>query len=81
MMQAGDRVKTNAFTIDYWWPSSGHAKDLSLGNSVAAWIAQNQKVLDKKRSEEAVKLLREQFTYLTAIEVRHSQLQAARRTA
>lgn len=80
-MQAGDRVRTNAFTIDYWWPSSGHAKDLSLGNSVAAWIAQNQKVLDKKRSDEALKQIREQFDYLTAIDVRHSQLQAARWSA
>ena len=77
-MQAGERVRTNSFVLDFWWPSSGHAKDRDTGNSVASWIAKNGKVLDKKRSDEALKLIREQFPELNAIEVRHSQLQAAR---
>jgi hypothetical protein len=77
-MQAGERVRTNAFVLDYWWPSEGHVRDLTIGNTVAAWIAKNGKVLDKKRSDEALKLIREQFPELTAIEARHSQLQAAR---
>lgn len=77
-MQAGERVRTNVYVLDYWWPSQGHVKDLSIGNSVAAWIAKNAKVLDKKRSDEALKLIREQFPELAAIEARHAQLQAAR---
>jgi hypothetical protein len=80
-MQAGERVRTNAFVLDFWWPACGHAKDRDIGNSVASWLAKNGKVLDKKRSNEALKLLREQFPELTAIEVRHSQLQAARWSA
>jgi hypothetical protein len=77
-MQAGDRVRTNAFVLDYWWPSEGHVRDLTIGNTVASWINKNSKVLDKKRSDEALKLIREQFPELTAIEARHSQLQSAR---
>lgn len=79
-MQTGDRVKTNSFTIDYWWESETEGRDRQLGNPVATWINQNARVLDKKRSTEVVKLIVEQFPYLMAVEARHSQLQHARWT-
>lgn len=77
-MQTGDRVKTNSYTIDYWWESETEGRDRQLGNPVATWGNQNAKVLDKKRSTEVVKLIVEQFPYLMEVEARHSQLQHAR---
>lgn len=76
-MLMGDRTKTMNLTIDYWWDHAG-STDLKLGNAVGSWIGLNQKVLDKKRSDEAVKLIVEQFPYLREVEVRHYQLQHAR---
>jgi hypothetical protein len=77
-MQAGDRVKTMNYSLEYWWPSEGENRDRKLGNDVGAWVAQNQKVLDKKRATSVVQLIQEQFPYLTAIDARHVQLQWAR---
>ena len=77
-MLAGDRTKTNNFTIDWWWESETEGRDRQLGNPVATWIGQNARVLDKKRSTEVVKLIVEQFPYLQEVEARHSQLQHAK---
>lgn len=77
-MLAGDRTKTNNFTIDYWWEAENPNRDRQLGNPVATWVGKNAKVLDKKQSVEVVKLLVEQFPYLQELEVRHAQFQAAR---
>jgi len=77
-MQSGDTVKTNNFTIHYWWESEGHNRDRALGNPVATWVGKNSKVLDKKESTEVLKLIHEQFPYLKGLEVRHAQLMHAR---
>ena len=79
-MLAGDRSKTNNYTIDYWWMAETHGRDLAMGNPVATWIGQNSRVLDKKRATEVIQLLAEQFPYLQAVEARHTQLQSARWT-
>lgn len=76
-MLAGDTTKTTSYRIDYWWPTEG-ARDMKVGGAVGTWIAQNSKVLDKKRACEVVKLIQEQFPYLELIEARHSQLHHAR---
>lgn len=77
-MHTGDKVKTMNYAIVFWWPTEGENRDMKLGGSVGAWIAQNQKVLDKRRAPEVVKLLHEQFPYLTSIEAQHVQLQWAK---
>ena len=77
-MLAGDRVKTMSYTLEYWWPSQGTNFDASYGGKVGAWIAQNQKVLDKKRAIEVAKLIKEQFPDLAQIDAKHVQLQWAR---
>lgn len=77
-MLAGDTSKTMVYRIDYWWPSEGSARDMSIGGKVGTWIGQNAKVLDKKRATEVVQLVREQFPDLELIEARHAQLQSAR---
>lgn len=77
-MLTGDRVKTVNYTIDYWFETENPSRDRQLGNPVASWIGQNGRALDKKRSDEVVKLLAEQFPHLTEIEARHSQLQSAK---
>jgi len=77
-MLTGDRVKTNSFTVDYWWESENENRDRQLGNPVAVWVNQNAKVLDKKRATEVIKLVMEQFPYLMEVEARHSQLQSAK---
>lgn len=79
-MKTGDSTKTNVFRFEYWWPAEGN-NDIKLSSKVATWIAQNSKALDKKRSPEVLKLLHEQFPFLTNIEVRHAQLQHARMDA
>lgn len=77
-MLAGDRVKTTSYTFVIWWESEGTNRDSMLGGQVAAWIAQNEKVLNKKRSTEVVKLLAEHFPWLKQIDAQHVQLQWAR---
>lgn len=77
-MHTGDKVKTMNYSLVYWWPTEGEVKDMKLGGAVGAWIAQNQKVLDKRRAPEVVKLLQEQFPYLTSIEAQHVQLHWAK---
>ena len=77
-MLAGDRVKTMSYTFEYWWPSHGTNYDMKYGGKVGAWIAQNQKVLDKRRATEAVQLIKEQFPDLSQIDAMHVQLQWAR---
>lgn len=77
-MNAGDRVKTMNYTLEFWWESETENRDRTLGNSVAAWIVQNQRVLDKKRAIDVVKLLKEQFPFLVQVTARHAQLQSAR---
>lgn len=77
-MLTGDRAKTTNYTIDYWWETENPTRDMHLGNPVGAWVGQNARGLDKKRSSDVLKLLVEQFPYLMEIEVRHAQLQHAR---
>lgn len=77
-MLAGDRVKTMNYSLEYWWPSEGDARDMKLGGAIGSWVAQNQKVLDKRRATEVVQLVKEQFPYLQSIDARHVQLQWAR---
>jgi hypothetical protein len=77
-MQSGDTVRTNVYTIHFWWDSEGNHRDKFLGNPVATWVGKNAKVLDKKESVEVVKLIHEQFPYLKEIEARHAQLMHAR---
>lgn len=79
-MKAGDTAKTLAYRIDFWWPTEGTNRDMQLGGKVGAWVAQNGKVLDKKRATEVASLVAEQFPFLTDIEARHIQLQYARIT-
>jgi len=81
MILAGDRIKTTTYTFVVWWPSEGTNRDGMLGGQVAAWIAQNEKVLNKQRSDKTVKLLAEQFPWLHAAEAQHVQLQWARWSA
>lgn len=77
-MLTGDRSKTVNYTLDYWWETENPNRDRTLGNQVGTWIGQNARVLDKKRSDEVVKLIVEQFPYLQEVEARHSQLQCAK---
>lgn len=81
MILAGDRIKTTTYTFVVWWPSEGTNRDGMLGGQVAAWIAQNEKVLNKQRSDKTVKLLAEQFPWLHSAEAQHVQLQWARWSA
>lgn len=77
-MLTGDRAKTTNYVVDYWFETENPSRDRQLGNPVGAWIGQNARALDKKRSDEVVKLIAEQFPYLKEIEARHAQLQHAR---
>jgi hypothetical protein len=78
MMLSGDKSKTMNYAVEYWWDSETENRDRTLGNSVASWIGQNQRVLDKKRAVDVVKLLKEQFPFLVQVTARHAQLQSAR---
>lgn len=75
---AGDKIKTFSYTLLVWWESEGTNRDGMLGGQVGTWIAKNEKVLNKKRSNEVVKLLAEQFPWLKEIEAQHVQLQWAK---
>lgn len=77
-MLAGDHTKTTVYKFIYWWESEGDLKDMKLGGVVSAWIHQNEKVLNKKRATEVLKLLVEQFPWLKECEAQHTQLRWAR---
>lgn len=78
MMLAGDKSKTMNYTLEFWWESETENRDRTLGNSVASWVGQNQRVLDKKRAVDVVQLVKEQFPFLVQVTARHAQLQSAR---
>ena len=77
-MLAGEKIKTNSYTLIVWWESDGPGRDSTLAGQVCTWIAQNERVLNKKRANEVVKLMAEQFPWLKEIEAQHVQLQWAR---
>lgn len=77
-MLTGDHVKTSNYTIEFWWPSGDTGFDMRQFGKVGTWIAQNQRVLDKKPATDVVKLIREQFPELTDITAKHVQLRWAR---
>lgn len=77
-MLAGDKIKTTTYTFEVWWESEGTNRDNMLGGQVNTWIAQNEKVLNKRRATEVVKLIAEQFPWLKQIDAQHVQLQWGR---
>ena len=81
MILAGEKIKTSVYTFITWWPSEGANRDGVLSGQIATWISQNEKVLNKQRSDGAVKLLAEQFPWLKEIDAQHIQLQWARYVA
>lgn len=81
MILAGDTTKTTVYKVVFWWDSEGDLRDMKLSGVVSAWIHQNEKVLNKRRSNEVLKLLIEQFPWLKAVDIQHSQLRWARYVA
>jgi hypothetical protein len=66
----GIQVKTINHTIDAYWPLYNSVKDDSVSRQVALWISKNEKVLNKQRPFEVCRLLAEQFSELSLVEVR-----------
>lgn len=77
-MEAGTSLKTSQHQITVYWPTQGHARDFTLAGKVGTWVAQNEKVLNKKRECELLQLLAEQFPELSSLESRDFSGRCAR---
>jgi hypothetical protein len=77
-MQTGGYVRTTNHQLTYYWEPLGDSRDFSYGSQVGAWVAQNEKVLNKKRDLEVCKLLADQFPGLVLIESKDFSGRAAR---
>jgi hypothetical protein len=78
MMEAGGHVKTFVHRITYFWETLGDSRDFKFSSEVGQWVAKNEKVLDKKRETEVVRLLHEQFPALTHVETKDDHGRLAR---
>jgi hypothetical protein len=77
-MQSGGYVRTTNHQLTYYWEPLGDSRDFAYGSQVGAWVAKNEKVLNKKRELDVVKLLADQFPDLVLIETRDFSGRAAR---
>jgi hypothetical protein len=77
-MSAGGWWKTTNHTITAYWPDQGQARNFNTWGLVGTWVAQNEKVLNKKSETQVCQLLAEQFPYLDLVECRDFSGRAAR---
>ena len=77
-MEAGCNVRTMVHRIDCYWETLGDSRDFKFASDVGLWIARNEKVLDRKRETEVVKLLKDQFPSLKLIQTRDDHGRLAR---
>jgi hypothetical protein len=77
-MQSGGYVKTTNHQLSYYWAPRGDARDFAYSSAVGKWVSDNEKVLNKKRELEVVKLLSDQFPDLLLIEAKDFSGRAAR---
>lgn len=69
-MTSGGYWKTTNSQITAIWPTLGDSRDFGMWSRVGVWIAQNEKVLNKKPQDVVCKLVSEQFPDLTEVESR-----------
>lgn len=78
MIDSGCHVRTSVHRIDCYWETLGDARDFKYFSDIGLWVGKNERVLDKKRETEVVKMLADQFPSLTAITSRDDHGRLAR---
>ena len=77
-MQAGCNIRTKVHRIDCYWDTLGDSRDFKFSGEVGLWVAQNEKVLDKRRETAVVQLVMEQFPSLKLVTSRDDHGRLAR---
>lgn len=78
MIESGCHIRTSVHRIDCYWESLGDARDFKLFSDIGLWIGKNEKVLDKKREAEVVRLVADQFPQVTLCHSRDDHGRLAR---
>lgn len=69
-IHTGGTAKTTNCQIEYCWERGVESFNRKLDREVAAWIARNEKALNKALPDKAVQILMEEFPDLTVVEVK-----------
>lgn len=77
-MKAAAYINTTNYKYGLFWPSEGHKRDWDYSSKLGIWIQKNEKTLNKKPMDEAVKLVVEEFPTLVEIDVRDYANRGAR---
>lgn len=77
-MMAAVYCNTTNHKFGVFWPSEGHKRDWDHASKVGVWIQKNERVLNKKAMDEAIKLLAEEFPEVCEVDCRDYANRGAR---
>lgn len=77
-MNAAFYCNTTNLKFGLFWPSEGHKRDWDYASKLGVWIQKNEKTLNKKAMDEAIKLVAEEFPALCEVDVRDYSNRGAR---
>lgn len=77
MMSAAYYNTTNC-KFGFFWPALGYKRDWDYSARLGQWVQKNEKVLNKKAPDEAVKLVAEEFPELVEVDLRDYANRGAR---
>lgn len=69
-MIAGAEFKTTSRIFRVWWPSEGDKRDFQFYGDVGRWVDKTEKTLSRQPIDKCCKLTKEEFPYLSEVEVR-----------
>jgi len=69
-MNAAIYANTTNWKFGVFWPSEGHKRDWDYASRLGVWVQKNEKVINKKAADEAIKLLCEEFPEVCEVDVR-----------
>lgn len=69
-MRAAAYFNTTNWKFGFFWPTQGTKRDWDYGNRVGVWVQKNEKVINKKAPNEAIRLVAEEFPDVCEVDVR-----------
>lgn len=77
MMSAAYYNTTN-YKFALFWPALGWKRDWDYSSRLGQWVQKNEKVLNKKAPDDAIKLVAEEFPELCEVDLRDYANRGAR---
>lgn len=66
------------YKFGFFWPTLGHKRDWDYSSRLGQWVQKNEKVLNKKAPDDAIKLVAEEFPELIEVDLRDYANRGAR---